>query len=178
MRRTVYFALVNSQIMYGISVSGSGGSFSNLSTLFAAQKKAIRILFNISRISRYCPGHTKGCINENKILTVHNLYFASVLNNLLLVALYSNPPKSIINEIIPHVSIRNDNYFILPKLKLTTLQKNLSYIGLKVWNYFINISSTTDSLNKTMVMYWKYNAFKKFTKSFFFHVQKFGSTTL
>ena len=177
MRRTVYFALVNSQIMYGISVWGSGGSLSNLSTLFAAQKKAIRTLFNIPRISRHCPGHTKGCINENKILTVHNLYFASVLNNLIL-TLYSNPPKPIINQIKPHLSIRNDNYYILPKLKLTTLQKNLSYIGLKIWNCFINISSTTDSLDKTMVMYWKYNAFKKFTKSFFFHVQKSGSVTL
>ena len=112
-------------------------------------------------------------MNENKILTVHNLYFASVLNNLFL-ALYSNPPKPIINQIKPDISIRNDNYFILPKLKLTTLQKNLPYIGLKVC--FINISST-DSLDKTTVMYWKYNAFKKFTKSFFFHVQKFGSTT-
>ena len=177
MRRTVYFALVNSQIMYGISVWGPGGSLSNLSTLFAAQKKAIRTLFNIPRISRHRPGHTKGCINENKILTVHNLYFASVLNNLFL-TLYSNPPKPIINQIKPHLSIRNDNYFILPKLKLTTLQKNLPYIGLKIWNCFINISSTTDSLDKTMVMYWKYNAFKKFTKSFFFHVQKFGSVTL
>ena len=177
MRRTIYFALVNSQIMYGISVWGSDGSLSNLSTLFAAQKKAIRTLFNIPRISRHCPGHTKGCINENKILTVHNLYFASVLNNLFL-TLYSNPPKPIINQIKPHLSIRNDNYFILPKLKLTTLQKNLPYIGLKIWNCFINISSTTDSLDKTMVMYWKYNAFKKFTKSFFFHVQKFGSVTL
>ena len=145
--------LVNSQIMYRISVWGSGGSLSNLSTLFAAQKKAIRNLFNIPGISRHCPGHTKGCINENKILTVHNLYFASVLNNLFL-ALYSNPPKPIINQIKPHLSIRNDDYFILPKLKLTTLQKNLPYIGLKIWDCFINLSSTADSLDKTMVMYW------------------------
>ena len=63
-------------------------------------------------------------------------------------------------------------------LKLTTLQKNFPYIGLKVWNCFINISSTTDSIDKTMLKYWKYTAFKKFTESFFFHVQKFGSTTL
>ena len=137
------------------------------STLFAAQKKAIRTLFNIPRISRHCPGHTKGCINENKILTVHNLYVASVLNNLFL-ALYSNPPKPIINQIKPHISTRNDNYFILPKLKLTTLQKNLPYIGLKVWNCFINISSTTDSLDKTTVMYWKYNAFKNLLNHSFF----------
>ena len=177
MRRTVYFALVNSQIMYGISVWGSGGSSSHLSILFAAQKKAIRTLFNIPRINRYCPGHTKQCINENQTLTVHNLFFASVLNNLFL-TLYSNPPKPIIKQIRPNLSIRNDNYFILPMLKLTTLQKNFPYIGLKVWNCFIDISSTTDSIDKTMLKYWKYNAFKKFTKSFFFHVKKLGNTTL
>ena len=125
MRRTVYFALLNSQIMYGISVWGSS---TNLSTLFAAQKKAIRTLFNIPRISRYCPGHTKYCMNNNKILIVHNLYYAYILNSLFL-ALYSNPPKPIMNQIKPHLSITNSNYFILPKLKLTILQKNLPYIG-------------------------------------------------
>ena len=177
MRRTVYFALVKSQIMYGIAVWGSGGSSSNLSTLFAAQKKTIRTLFNIPRISRYCPGNTKNCMNNNQILTVHNLYFASVLNNLFL-ALYSNPPKPIINQIKLHLSIRNDNFFILPKFKLTILQKNVPYIGLKVWNCFINISSTTDSIDKTMLIYWKYNTFKISIKSFFLHIQKFGSATL
>ena len=165
MRRTAYFALVNSKIMNGISVWGSGASSSHLSILFTAQNKAIRTLFNIPRISRYFPGHTKQCINENQILTVHNLYSASVLNNLFLV-LYSNPrkPISIIKQIRPNLSIRNDNYFILPMLKLTTLQKNFPYKGLKVWNCFINISSTTDSIDKTMLKCWKYNAFKKFTK--------------
>ena len=120
MRRTVYFALVNSQIMYGISVWGSSGSSSHLSILFATQKKAIQTLFNITRTSRYCPGHTKQCINENQILTVHNLYFTSVLNNLFL-ALYSNPPKPIIEQIRLNLSIRYDNYFILPMHKPTTL---------------------------------------------------------
>ena len=122
MRRTVYFALVNSQIMYGISVWGSGGSSTNLFTLFAAQKKAIRTLFNIPRISRYCPGHTKYCMNNNKILTVHNLYYASILNSFFL-ALYSNPPKPIMNQIKPHLSIRNSNYLFYQSLSLRFCRK-------------------------------------------------------
>ena len=36
MIRNIYFALVNSQLTYGISIWGSGGSVSNLSSLFAA----------------------------------------------------------------------------------------------------------------------------------------------
>ena len=55
LRKPVYYALVNSQLIYGISLWGSAGSPSNLSTLFAAQKKALRTIFRISRISRYCP---------------------------------------------------------------------------------------------------------------------------
>ena len=59
MMRQIYYALVNSQLIYGINVWGTAGSASNLSKLFAAQKKAIRTLFHIRRLSRYIPGHTK-----------------------------------------------------------------------------------------------------------------------
>ena len=59
MLRNVYYALVNSQLMYGISIWGSGGSISNLHCLFSAQKKCIRSLFRVKRIGIMCPGHTK-----------------------------------------------------------------------------------------------------------------------
>ena len=75
MLRNVYYALVNSQLMYGISIWGSGGSISNLSRVFPAQKKCIRLLFRVKRISVLCPGHTKSTFTAYKILTVHNLYF-------------------------------------------------------------------------------------------------------
>ena len=45
MRRDIYFALVNSQLIYGISIWGSGGSFSNLSSLFIAQKSPLEFYF-------------------------------------------------------------------------------------------------------------------------------------
>ena len=78
--RNVYYALVNSQLMYGISIWGSGGSISNLGCLFPAQKKCIRSLFRVKRISILCPGHTKSTFTTYKILTVHNLYFYSVVS--------------------------------------------------------------------------------------------------
>ena len=77
MLRNVYYALVNSQLMYGISIWGSGGSISNLRCLFSAQKKCIRSLFRVKRISIMCPGHTKSSFTTYKILTVHYLYFYS-----------------------------------------------------------------------------------------------------
>ena len=67
--RSVYFALINSQLIYGISIWGSAGSTTNLATLFSAQKKSIRTLFRIPRISKNCPGHTKSFFISKNILT-------------------------------------------------------------------------------------------------------------
>ena len=49
----VYFALINSQLIYGISIWGSAGSTTNLATLFSAQKKSMRTLFHLLFIF-YC----------------------------------------------------------------------------------------------------------------------------
>ena len=80
--RPVYFALIDSQLIYGISIWGSAGSTTNLATLFSAQKKSIRTLFRIPRISKNCPGHTKSFFISKNILTVHNLYYTSVLSSI------------------------------------------------------------------------------------------------
>ena len=45
MIRDIYFALVNSQLIYGISIWGSGGSVSCLSSLSAAQKSPLELYF-------------------------------------------------------------------------------------------------------------------------------------
>ena len=128
LRKPVYYALVNSQLIYGISLWGSAGSPSNLSTLFAAQKKALRTIFHIPRIRRYFPGHTKQVFITNSILTVHNLYFSSVPHAIFL-SLFSNTPKPIADQIKLHLSTRTDHYFLLPLLKYTNHQKNLPFVG-------------------------------------------------
>ena len=152
LRKPVYYALVNSQLIYGISLWGSAGSPSNLSTLFTAQKKALRTIFRIPRISRYCPGHTKQVLITNRILTVHNLYFSSVLHAIFL-SLFSNTPKPIADQIKLHLSTRTDHYFLLPLLKYTNHQKNLPFVGSKIWNSFLNVCSVTGLLDKSMLIY-------------------------
>ena len=47
MYSNIYYALVNSQLNYGITLWGSMGSTSRLSSLFSAQKKCIRTLYRI-----------------------------------------------------------------------------------------------------------------------------------
>ena len=116
MLRNVYYAIVNSQLMYGISIWGSGGSISNLRCLFSAQKKCIRSLFRDKRISIMCPDHTKSSFTTYKILTVHNLYFYSLLTSIFS-SLYSSPPQPIVDQVRPHLSKRKEAYFILPLKK-------------------------------------------------------------
>ena len=135
-------------------------------------EKALRTIFRIPRISRYCPGHTKQVFITNSILTVHNLYFSSVLHAIFL-SLFSNTPKPIADQIKLHLSTRTDHYFLLPLLKYTNHQKNLPFIGFKIWNSFLNVCSVTGLLDKSMLIYWKFSKFKKCTKTFFLQGQKF-----
>ena len=49
LRSSVYNALVNSHLSYGISVWGSSANQTKLNNLFVLQKKAIRNLFGIKK---------------------------------------------------------------------------------------------------------------------------------
>ena len=108
MLRNVYYALVNSQLMYGISIWGSGGSIFNLRCLFSVQKKCMRSLFRVKRISILCPGHTKSKFTAYKILTVHNLYFYSVLTSIFS-SLYSCPPQPIVIK-LNHICLKGKKH--------------------------------------------------------------------
>ena len=171
---SVYYALVNSQLMYGISIWGSGGSISNLCCLFSAQKKCIRSLSRVKRISILCPGHTKSTYTAYKILTVHNLYFYSVLTSIFS-SLYSCPPQPIVDQVKPHLSKRKEAYLNLPLVRLSNHHKNMPYVGLKLWNSFINVTSTLDILDASRLLYWKLSKFKKFVKDTIIHFQSLNS---
>ena len=53
-RKLIYFALVNSCLMNAISVWGSGGNIPALKHVFTAQKRAVRTLFGIPKVNKYC----------------------------------------------------------------------------------------------------------------------------
>ena len=166
MLRNVYYALVKSQLMYGINIWGSGGSTSNLNCLFSAQKKCIRSLFRVKRISILCPGHNKSSFTTYKIITVHNLYFYSVLTSIFS-SLHSCPPQPIVDQVKPYLFKRKEAYFILPLVRLSNHHKNMPYVGLKLWN----VTSTLDLLDAFLLLYWKLNKFKKFVKDTLLHFQ-------
>ena len=168
--RSVYFALVNSQLNYGITLWGSAGSVSNLSSLFSAQKKSLRALLHIPRISKYCPGHTKCTFNKMHIPTVHNLYYMSILTSTFK-AIYSLSPKAICDQYTIHISKRKSTLFLLPKMRLSGHHKNQPYASLKIWNTFMNLCTSLGILDRTLLFTWKCVTFKKYVKSFFLNAQ-------
>ena len=47
----------------------------------------------------------------------------------------------------------------------------MPYVGLKLWTSFINITSTLDLLNASLLLYWKLSKFKKLVKDTLLHFQ-------
>ena len=75
-------------------------------------------------------------------------------------------------EVKPHLPKRKEAYFILPLVRLSNHHKNMPYVGLKLWNSFINVSvtSTLDLLHASLLLYWKLSKFK-FVKDTLLHFQ-------
>ena len=161
MLRNIYYALVNSQINYGITLWGSMGSTSRLSSLFSAQKKCIRKLYRVKRISKNIPGHTKATFNNNSILTVHNLYYVNILTETFKYIYSDCVPLPIRKCIRPYLSQRSNILFILPKLRLSEHQNNFPYSNYKIWNLFINISFSLDDISVPVFPYWKVEKFRR-----------------
>ena len=137
------------------------------------------VIVFVKRISILCPGHTKSTFTAYKILTVHNLNFYSVLTSIFS-SLYSCPPQPIVDQVKPHLSKRKEAYFILPLVRLSNHHKNhknMPYVGLKLWNSFINITSTLDLLNASLLLYWKLSKFKKLVKDTLLHFQSLNNNS-
>lgn len=57
---TIYNDIVNSQLSYAIPVWG--GNENNLNKLFILQKRALRNLFGVKKVSNFIKGHKKGIL--------------------------------------------------------------------------------------------------------------------
>ena len=51
----------------------------------------------------------------------------------------------------------------------------MPYVGLKLWNSLINVTSTLDILDASRLLYWKLSKFKKFVKDTIIHFQSLNS---
>ena len=129
LRSSVYNALVNSHLSYGISVWGSSASQTKLNNLFVLQKKAIRNLFGIKKESKNIKGHIK----QNKILTVHNLASYFTITCISKVRLQKSPKYLYellsIDDTTPRI--------LLPLPNSSRLQNNFLFYGPKIWNLIL-----------------------------------------
>ena len=150
LRTSVYNALINSHLAYGISIWGLSASQVKLKNLFVLQKKAIRNLFGIKKESKNVKGHTKRTFNDNNILTVHNLasYFTITCISQIRLELTLNCLYELMN--IDDTTPR----MILPMINSSHFQNNFLFYGPKIWNLILPfIKDTNYDLPQTFFQY-------------------------
>ena len=165
LRNSVYNALVNSHLSYAISVWGSGANVSKLKPLFTIQKRCLRNLFKIRKVSEFIKGHTKSTFNNHKILSVYNLYFYFTVSCIARLRQLRSP-----EYLYSLLNIDNDKHrIIIPLLKTEHYQQNFLYQGPKLWNQILPyIKDRNFNIPSTMSL------FKSRTKDFLLKLQSYG----
>ena len=129
-RKPIYAAFIQSHLMYCISTWGSGGHCHKLLSVFRAQKAAIRAIFGVKSNNRetgWAGANTKPIFNAAGLLTIHNLYSLSIINEV---------QKSIIYNTGSHlITISSlSGRAIVPPGRIKTLNSNFVFSAPKLWN--------------------------------------------
>ena len=170
LRIAIFNALVQSHLSYGITVWGSGGSTVKLKKLFIAQKKSLRNVFGIRRINKHQSGHTKHVFNDNKILTVHGLYFKFILTEAFHL-LYSLDYPTLLKSNFTRSTVNNTR-FTTPRVHFTDNMYNMYYSIPRTWNVVRN-SSHFPKFNIMSSL-----SFKRQIKRFILKVQSHGNQSI
>ena len=146
LRTTVYNAIVNSQLSYAIPVWGGFDGQDSLRKIFLLQKRAIRNLFCIKRVSKYVKGHTKAIFANFNILNVYNVYnYMTTLH--LAKLIICKEPEHLYNVLRLDTSSETRNSRIYqPNLSLKHYMNNFCYQGPKVWNHLSSSPSHSENI--------------------------------
>ena len=170
MKNSIYNAVVNSHLSYGISIWGGSAAGDKLNPLFVLQKRALRNLFGIKRVSKFVRGHTKQVFGTFNILTVYNIYnYMTVINYGKLI--FQQKPSFLckILNIDKFIDMPNSNAY-LPKLNTNHLQNNFCYQGPKLWNLLKSSAETCNKITDSPNM----NTLRFRLKSFLLKMQCYG----
>ena len=120
--KSIYFSFVNSYLQYCLAVWG--GAYSrHIHPLLILQKRAIRLVFNMSYLE-----HTGPLFNTCKALKVFDLYRYN-----LGILIYNGTTINVLNR--NHVyNTRNRNDLTTPFRRLTVTQHSVSYAATQFWN--------------------------------------------
>ncbi len=169
LRISVYNSIVNSQLSYGISVWGAHTITNNLNPIFVLQKRALRNLFCISKVSKYVKGHTKQIFSKLNILSVYNIY--NYMTLLSVDKLFKLRQPQYLCELTLYM-IKEITVLIIPipQFKCKHYQSNFCYQGPCLWNLLGSNSSICNEITASPSR----NAMKTRLKKFLIKMQSYG----
>ena len=141
---TLYYSFIYPYLTYCVEVWG-GASDCYISSIFKLQKRAIRIL-----ASANYRAHTKPIFDRFEILTLHKIYIYQIAlfmfnynSGMLPDIFYSIFTK---NKDIHNYETRQRHKLHVQKAKITLYQRSIKYIGVNIWNYFVDKLHTNCSI--------------------------------
>ncbi len=144
---SVYNSIVNSQLSYGIPVWGAFSITNYLNPLFVLQKRALRNLFSIRKVSKHIKGHTKLVFGKHNILSVYNIYnYMTILSIDKLFKLKKPQYLCDLLNINSESDKRHNRIEYVPKFKCSHYQSNFCYQGPSLWNLLGSNSSICNEI--------------------------------
>ena len=170
LRTTVYNAIVNSQLSYAIPIWGGFDGHDSLRKIFLLQKKALRNLFCIKRISKYVKGHTKAIFANCNILNVYNVYNYMTTLHLAKLIICKEPEYLYDVLRLDTSSDTRNSRIYQPNLSLKHYMNNFCFQGPKMWNLF----SSSPIHSGNIVSAPSLACLKARLKRFFVNMQSYG----
>lgn len=132
--KSVYYALVNSKLQYGIVFWG-GTYFSSVKSICIAQKKIIRQVFRVNRYE-----HTFPLFKKLGILPLRHFFVYRTMR-----AFFIRGGQTISNSLIYSDRLRSRNMVVLPKANFEAFKRSFTFISLRIFNKLpLNV---TNSMN-------------------------------
>lgn len=171
LKNSVYNAIVNSQMSYAITVWGGTVTSDSLKKLFLLQKRALRNLFCVKRVSKHIKGHTKNVFFDNNILTVYNMYNYMTILEIGKVLRIGEP--TYLCEVLNLNSRENtrNNRLHLPKFTRNHYQNNFCYQAPKLWNLIASKALDCKFITWAPTI----SAMKSRLKKFLLQIQSYGT---
>ncbi len=143
----------------------------NLNPIFVLQKRALRNLFCIRKVSKYIKGHTKQVFSKLNILSVYNIYnYMTILSVDKLLKLREPQYLCELLNFNPNSDKRNNRIEYIPKFKCNHYQSNFCYQGPCLWNLLASNSSLCNEITVSPSR----NAMKARLKKFLIKMQSYG----
>lgn len=130
--KSVYFALVNSKLQYGLVLWG-GTYFSSIQPIVLAQKKVIRQICNVHRHE-----HTFLLFQRLNILPLRHFFIYRVMR-----IFFIRGGQIVSNSIVHSARLRSRNMVVLPQAHFEAFKRSFAYLSLSIYNKLpLNITSS------------------------------------